>query len=875
MKHDNSNQNPWAGLSSYEDPAKSELKLKFCGRDNETKEVMRLIDDNFFVTLYGKSGIGKTSLLNAGVFPVLRREQYTPLSLRLGMSDEAQTYQDIITAAIEHAIEESGGSVQTINVVDEQTDRSAIDYLWNWFARHYFLRANGQATFPVIVFDQFEEVFRHQESLQKTEVLLTQLHFLIDESHALNDCIVNGEQYYYDFNFRFVLSIREDDLYRLEDSIDNCALTALKRCRYRLRSLSEQSAEAVILVPGEGFIKEDEQKGIVDTIIGIARNKEDKSISTNVLSLICNSIFVDFQKSGADHITPSLVDTFIKGNPFERFYNEATHGFSNREKSYIEDNLVDSTGRRNSISESDFLNHVNNGEKLINGGNRILQRVSISSDSGNSRIELIHDSFCEPLIELQNKRIMKKKILSAALFILFFIFCIGIGTFIYYQNKKNWELKKVESRFIAAQSEKLTNGGDSYLASLLGIRALPIDLSNPDRPFIIEAEAALRHSLAQKNAIIYLEGKIMPKYVAFSSNGKKIIVAAPLQNSVLTWDAESGASIPTSEDDVNIVYSHLLSPNGNAFIVDSWPANTICIKDSKTGHKLCWEAHASGILSTSFSPDGKKIISSSWDKTIRIWDTKGKLLHILKGHENGVNFASFSSDGKKVVSASSDNTVKIWDVETERCLHTLLGHSSDVNYALFSPDGKMVISSSSDHTIRIWDTDMGICLRVLKGHKGGVSSAVFSSDGKRVASVSYDRTIRLWDLEKNYIGINIKRPDIINYAIFSQNGDVVSASEDNIIRMWNYKNGKFTHVLKGHKDIVNQMIFSPDKNYLASASHDKTIRIWDIHTGQEIQSLIGHAGSVNSIAFSPDGKRVASASSDHMICIWDIASGKK
>ena len=74
MKPSDTTQNPWAGLSSYEDPARSSRQLKFCGRDEATYDVTQLIDDNFLVTLYGKSGIGKTSLLNAGVFPALRRE---------------------------------------------------------------------------------------------------------------------------------------------------------------------------------------------------------------------------------------------------------------------------------------------------------------------------------------------------------------------------------------------------------------------------------------------------------------------------------------------------------------------------------------------------------------------------------------------------------------------------------------------------------------------------------------------------------------------------------------------------------------------------------------------------------------------------------
>lgn len=399
-------QNPWAGLASYEDPETAERKLKFCGRDDDSYDLARLIMGNVLVTLYGKSGIGKTSLLNAGVFPELREEQYTPVSIRLGIRDEEhpQSYQTMIVEAVERVVKR----IETINVINELQDQQSIDYLWNYFARHRFYDKYEELCTPVIVFDQFEEVFRGHRN--EAETLLRQLDYLNDKDHTLDSCEVDDQPYRYEQNFRFVVSIREDDLYRLEDSIDNCFLPALKRCRYRLRSLSEQNAEAVILVPGEGLFKEENQKGIVDTIIDIARNKEDKSISTNVLSLICSRIFVDFKKSGTDHITPSLVDSFIKGNPFERFYNEATHDFSNKEKSYIEDNLVDSTGRRNSISESDFLLYVKNGAKLIEGENRILQRVSTSSDGDNSRIELIHDSFCDPLALQKEKREKRKRI---------------------------------------------------------------------------------------------------------------------------------------------------------------------------------------------------------------------------------------------------------------------------------------------------------------------------------------------------------------------------------------------------------------------------------------------------------------------------------
>lgn len=289
-------RNPWAGLASYPDPETSDVQLKFCGRDNESFDVAQLIDDNIFVTLYGKSGTGKTSLLNAGVFPRLRKEHYLPISIRLSMDALNTTFQECIEQKLHQAYEEKG-QILKIDVVPIPLDNQSIEYLWSLFACTRFIDSEGQVLFPVLIFDQFEEVFRDRR--KDAEALLRQIHFMMDESHALSDRVINGEPYVYDFNFRFVVSIREDDLYRLEDSIDNHYLADMKRCRFRLRSLSEEGAKDVIIIPGREFLPKDEeeQNKIVKAIISIARNKEDNTISTNVLSLICSRIFVDYQKN--------------------------------------------------------------------------------------------------------------------------------------------------------------------------------------------------------------------------------------------------------------------------------------------------------------------------------------------------------------------------------------------------------------------------------------------------------------------------------------------------------------------------------------------------------------------------------------------------
>ena len=264
----------------------------------------------------------------------------------------------------------------------------------------------GHILFPVVVLDQFEEVLRSRP--KDVAVLLRQIYFLMDESHALSDREVDGKLYSYDFNFRFVVAIREDDLYRLEDCIDNNYLVNMKHGRYRLRHLTEEGIRDAILIPGGDLFLEKERDAIVDTIINeVDRNHEEGGVSTNLLSLVCSRLFIEAQQTGMSHITLEMVDKFVKGNPYEKFYRQATKGLSRRERLYIEQNLVDSDNRRDSVSVKDFDKHVKNADYLFEGEYRILQKVS--SSSGGVRVELIHDSFAEHLGALKKKREKTRK----------------------------------------------------------------------------------------------------------------------------------------------------------------------------------------------------------------------------------------------------------------------------------------------------------------------------------------------------------------------------------------------------------------------------------------------------------------------------------
>uniref|UniRef100_UPI0039C62389 WD40 repeat domain-containing protein n=1 Tax=Nostoc sp. CCY 9925 TaxID=3103865 RepID=UPI0039C62389 len=115
------------------------------------------------------------------------------------------------------------------------------------------------------------------------------------------------------------------------------------------------------------------------------------------------------------------------------------------------------------------------------------------------------------------------------------------------------------------------------------------------------------------------------------------------------------------------------------------------------------KGHQEQVYNASFSLDGKQIVTASFDKTARVWDsTTGKQLAQLKGHQEQVYNASFSLDGKQIVTASVDKTARVWDSSTGKQLAELKGHQNVVNNASFSPDGKQIVTASRDKTARVW-----------------------------------------------------------------------------------------------------------------------------------------------------------------------------
>ncbi len=361
----------------------------------------------------------------------------------------------------------------------------------------------------------------------------------------------------------------------------------------------------------------------------------------------------------------------------------------------------------------------------------------------------------------------------------------------------------------------------------------------------------------------------------------------------LTWDGSFYVrEILTGTQEILLVGNEDMvtgltySPDGRLILTSGFD-RTARIWDSVTGNQVqLLRGHDDRVNSATYSPDGRYIVTASGDHTARIWDSStGEQVRILSGHDDSVVSATYSPDGRYIVTGSQAiydrvNTVRIWDATLETDTRIFSGHGDWVLSAAFSPDGHLVVTTSSDGAAYLWSSITGELVNVLSGHQDEVNAAVFSPDGRFIVTASSDRTARIWGTATGELVYILRHPDWVNGVAYSPDGRfIVTASgrsfePDNTVRIWNALNGEELLILDGHEDWVQSAAYSPDGRLIVSASSDNTVRIWDATSGDLVHILSGHEFEVQSATFSPDGRFIVTASSDNSVRIWDTTTGQ-
>ena len=348
-----------------------------------------------------------------------------------------------------------------------------------------------------------------------------------------------------------------------------------------------------------------------------------------------------------------------------------------------------------------------------------------------------------------------------------------------------------------------------------------------------------------------------------------------IDTSVWLWDIVNREQADVLKDHDDWVWTVDVSPNNSMIATGGGPLNlrqqqqgeefvpndTLArIWDYETGNVLfTFRGHSDTVDSVKFHPNGRWLLTASWDEFIILWDiTSQRRIRVYRGHEGRVYMVAFVGDGSRFLSAGDDGIVRLWDTDTGTVLQTyehtrirtqditddegtVIGQE-DVEVANpiygvdVSPDvTRLVTASGGSNVAMIWDLESGEKLQELVGHNSWLQEARFHPTLNQIVTTSWDNTVRLWDVEtgtelRQFMGHN---GHTFGVAFSSDGALMFTTSQDTSVRMWDFATGEELHRFDQHTNWVQEVVITSDDEFIVSGAQDRTARIWRVDTTAE------------------------------------------
>lgn len=395
---------PWLGLASFTE----ETRAYFYGREDEVAELARRVQRKLLTVLFGQSGLGKTSILRAGLVPRLRGQGYCPVYVRIDYSREAPEPAEQIKQAIRRATSDSGEWTQ-VGVAAEK------ESLWEFLHhRDDVLRdSSGRTLIPLLIFDQFEEIFTLAQSddfgRARAARFIEELADLVENRppKALENLFESDESAAERFDFarsdyRVLIALREDYLAPLESL--KTSMPSIAQNRLRLAPMTGAQALTAVLRPGKKLVTEEVAEAIVRFVAGGAE-VANAEVEPSLLSLICRELNDARIAQGRKEISLDLL-AGSHASILSNFYERALADQPAAVRRIIEDDLLTASGFRENVAEESLVSRLTAAGAapgtLALLVNRRLLRVEERLDI--RRVELTHDVLCSVVKESRDLR---------------------------------------------------------------------------------------------------------------------------------------------------------------------------------------------------------------------------------------------------------------------------------------------------------------------------------------------------------------------------------------------------------------------------------------------------------------------------------------